>query len=281
MTLDKFYGALKPKIQGTKNLHEYSIAHSLNLKFFVMLSSLAGINGNPTQSNYAAGNTYQDALAHSRVAAGLPALTIDVGMVVDAGWSVDNWDRIATGVGLAWAKHMTTEHLLRLIEYNIRESLLENKEKRLDYIPAAPQVSMGIEEVRKWDARFSYVLAGQAQSAVQQRLVDKTQISLPDRIATAGADREELQNAILEGFCLKLSRLLDMNVEDVHHDDSLGMLGVDSLVAVEIRNWLAREGASVAMSEITGGKKSLRALVEGIVKERLRLDGRVQWSWSS
>jgi len=50
-----------------------------------MLSSIAGITGNPSQSNYAAGNTFKDALAHHRIPQGLPALGIDGGIVTLVG----------------------------------------------------------------------------------------------------------------------------------------------------------------------------------------------------
>ena len=52
-----------------------------------MLSSFAGIFGNYTQSNYAAGCAFQDALAQERRARGLPcSVSIDLGIMRGAGY---------------------------------------------------------------------------------------------------------------------------------------------------------------------------------------------------
>jgi hypothetical protein len=81
MTFDKWLGATQPKIKGTWNLHTYL---PLDLDFFIILSSMSGIIGNAAQANYAAGNTYEDAVAHYRRAHGLAATTLNVGLVTDA-----------------------------------------------------------------------------------------------------------------------------------------------------------------------------------------------------
>ncbi|KAL8782461.1 MAG: hypothetical protein Q9213_005355 [Squamulea squamosa] len=266
MTIPKFFAALDPKIKGSKNLHEYFLSRSVDLDFFVMLSSLSGINGNGSQTNYAPGNTYQDALAHHRVAMSLPALAIDVGFVTDVGWSVENWDRIASGIGVTEGVPIDTGHLLRLIEH----SIVNSTQNRQGKAAVAPQVSIGIGGTRPDDARYSHIVAGRAHTPTQQ-LAANEQIPLPDRIVAAGPDREKLQTAILDAFRQKLARLLDFAHDDVHTDDSLSAHGVDSLVAVEIRNWLGREaGANVPMSDITNGKKTIVQMVQGIVQEKLK-----------
>lgn len=81
MTFDKWQISTHPKIKGTWNLHQYLPD---DLDFFVVLSSISGIIGNPAQSNYAAGNTYEDAVAHYRHARGLKATTLNIGLVADA-----------------------------------------------------------------------------------------------------------------------------------------------------------------------------------------------------
>lgn len=89
--------ATYPKIQGSWNLHKFM---PKDLDFFILLSSIAGILGNRGQSNYCAGNIYQDQLAHYRVANGLPALCVDLGAIGGIGWFEENKE------GLALAKTM-------------------------------------------------------------------------------------------------------------------------------------------------------------------------------
>lgn len=259
MTLTKYYQALDPKIRGSQNLHEYFQQSPDQLDFFVMLSSLGGIVGNASQSNYAAGNTFQDALAHHRTSHGLPTLTIDVGKVIDAGWVAQNQDVISRGV-LAMARDIRVKDLTSLIEHHIRSRITGSS------IPAA-QVAIGLEEYPAYDARFSHVgasLAGFSQKQVSQ---DQTQ-SLESQIAAAGHDSARLLSVIQDAFKQKLGRLLALKVEDVHEEDTIAGHGVDSLVAVEIRNWFRKElRANVTVFEILDGKVSLRGLVERIVGE--------------
>ncbi|KAI9872084.1 MAG: hypothetical protein M1823_008265, partial [Watsoniomyces obsoletus] len=86
MTVEQYKAAVRPKVQGTWNLHEQ--LHDLD--FFVMLSSLSGVVGLASQCNYAAGNSYQDALARYRLSRGLPAASIDIGVVQAVGVVAEN-----------------------------------------------------------------------------------------------------------------------------------------------------------------------------------------------
>ena len=61
-----------------------------SLDFFIMLSSTSGIIGNPGQANYAAGNTFQNGLAHYRRRKGLKATSIDLSAVAGIGYLAEN-----------------------------------------------------------------------------------------------------------------------------------------------------------------------------------------------
>ena len=263
MTLTKYYQALDPKIRGSQNLHDLFQQSSDQLDFFVMLSSLGGLLGNASQSNYAAGNTFQDALAHHRAALGLPALAIDVGKVVDAGWVAENRDTVARGV-LSMSTDIRVKDLTNLIEHHVRAGTTGGPRR-----PPA-QVAVGVDSYPDYDARFSHVDASLAGFAQKQESQDKTQ-SLESQIAAAGKDSVRLVPLILEAFRQKLGRLLALKLADVDEEDTIAGHGVDSLVAVEIRNWLRKEvGANVTVFEILNGKVSVKAVVEGIVKEMVR-----------
>ncbi|KAI0096719.1 fatty acid synthase S-acetyltransferase [Nemania sp. FL0031] len=84
MTFDDWHAASAPKIQGTWNLHNATLGMDLDL--FIMFSSLSGAIGQRHQANYASANTFLDAFAQYRAGLGLPASTIDIGAVQDIGY---------------------------------------------------------------------------------------------------------------------------------------------------------------------------------------------------
>ena len=84
MSLDCYEDAVRPKVQGTLNLHQQLSPASLD--FFILLSSCAGIIGNDGQANYASACTFQDAFARYCTRLGKPTRSLDLGMIEGAGY---------------------------------------------------------------------------------------------------------------------------------------------------------------------------------------------------
>jgi NADPH:quinone reductase-like Zn-dependent oxidoreductase len=96
----RFAEVMAPKVDGAWNLHALTLGRPLD--FFVLFSSVAGLMGSSGQSNHAAANTFMDALAHERRARGWPALSINWGVWSDVGSAAERQagDRVKqVGVG--------------------------------------------------------------------------------------------------------------------------------------------------------------------------------------
>ena len=88
MSFEQWSECTLPKVQGSWNLHQAMTG--ANLDFFILLSSAGAIVGNGGQSNYAAGNTFQDALARFRVSRGEKAISLNLGMILGGGYVAEN-----------------------------------------------------------------------------------------------------------------------------------------------------------------------------------------------
>ena len=84
MSYEEWTIPLRPKVQGTWNLHQH-FGHERPLDFMIFCSSISGLWGKLGQAQCIAGNSYQDALAHYRRAEGLNAVSIDLGIMLDVG----------------------------------------------------------------------------------------------------------------------------------------------------------------------------------------------------
>jgi hypothetical protein len=87
MSYDDWITAMKPKAQGSWNLHKLL---PNDMEFFIFLSSATGVIGNRGQANYNAGNCFEDALARHRSANGMSSVSLDLGPILGAGMVAEN-----------------------------------------------------------------------------------------------------------------------------------------------------------------------------------------------
>ena len=231
-----------PKVQGAENLHQ--CLSDSPLDFFLMTSSVSGILGTPAQSNYAAANSYLDALAHHRRAQGHKATSIVLPMILGIGVVAENFG-IEDSLKRKGMYGIEEEELLESFEAGIK---VEEYGGRADHIvvglnPQRLQKAIddsGAEDVF-WmaDERFSVLTntmsagassssGGGAESVVE--------------LIKAAASPAEAVNIVNEHFCAKLSRLLLVDMDDFEVDvKSVASYGLDSMIGAELRTWIFKE----------------------------------------
>ncbi len=235
MKLQDYNDVMRPKVDGIWNLHNG--LSKVDLDFFIMLSSVVGIAGDPSQAAYVSASVFQDAFADFRNRQGLPAVTLDLGKVVDIGIIAEKF-LARRGVRGLWSRDLREEEVMAMIKSAIVWPLR----------PLGP--SSVIIGLKAWtqaaDPVFQTPLFSHFRRAGLKttRTDDKEASTTTPRIRTTLKQARSLEEAaqqICAELIPKTSRLLMIPVEDVSPLKSMSECGMDSLVAVEMRNWLLRE----------------------------------------
>ncbi|KAL1869097.1 Type I Iterative PKS [Diaporthe australafricana] len=260
---------LGPKVQGTWNLHKHL---PTDMDFFVMLGSVAGLVGNRGQSNYAAGNTFQDALARHRRAQGLAATCIDLCNIMSVGFVAENQETLNKNPLFFFAHDgIREDEFLSLVEFHLdaeRAGCLGQPQIGVGLAPLSVFKERGLPEPTFIKSPLFRQLrsasdesAGAADGAADQ----DGAVSVTNALKFAES-LEAASELICDALVKRLSRTMRIPEPDIDVGKPIHVYGVDSLVAMEIRNYLASEcGSEISVLEIMGNK-SMEVLSGDIAK---------------
>ncbi|MEV1146056.1 SDR family NAD(P)-dependent oxidoreductase, partial [Micromonospora sp. NPDC049799] len=212
LTTDQLHAALNPKVDGTWHLHALTRHHPLT--HFLLYSSVAAILGTPGQANYAAANTFQNALAEHRHQQQLPATSLNWGY----------WTDTST-----LTAHLHTTDLQRLHNTGIT--------------PLTTPHAVTLLNSALTTAQPAPITAHLNPSNLPHHL-----IRVSTTASTAGRWREQLaglpeparEEAVREMVRSEVARVLALPAASpVPLDRAFKELGFDSLVSVELRNRLS------------------------------------------
>lgn len=251
MTVDQWNLAVNSKTSTSWNLHQL-LPRSLD--FFILLSSLTGIYGSPGQSNYAAGCTFQDALARYRQLQGDRALSLDVGWMRSVGVIAETEQYQVHRKAAADMKRIETSELLSLLELACDRTrpltgsqMLIGVDVPRDILAKRLPVPSNLQ--RPLFSRFR-LLSRDTKPDVEEGQVEMD----PGSLFREAAGFENQSAVVVDSLGRKLARILNISAEDVESTKALSDYGVDSLMAVEIRRWLGKEfQAIVAVFDIMNG----------------------------
>ena len=248
LTLTRFRTALDVKVLGGWNLH-LATGH-LPLQEFVCFSSFSSVFGAPKQANYNAGNYFLDALAHYRRSQGLVAQTIDWGALLGAGFVERN--------------RKTAEYLdkIGLAAFSMAEAT-EGFQRAIKI--ACSQISLSRVDWNKLGAiaptvKESSMFAGIMHASCNSELGG----SLAARLRAVPAT--ERLNLMQSFIAAQIAGVFGVAESQIERDTPLTQMGLDSLMALELKNRVEKEaGIALPMNEILNGP-SLTQLASVVLK---------------
>ncbi|ERF75982.1 hypothetical protein EPUS_01348 [Endocarpon pusillum Z07020] len=265
MTVSDYHTTLSSKVAGTWNLHHASLDLKKPLRFFTLLSSVSGVIGQKGQANYSAANVFLDAFSSYRLAQGLPAHSVDLGVIEDVGY-------VAEQGGMQ--KHFDDRQWIGINEYVLHKILGLSVLQQTAPIKhaSASQLITGIlvpqpaDSELAYDARFSALFHSNADGQELGSTASSAEKDVQALLLLrgSGAEPAAMLGAAAVAVGSKFERTLRLP-EPMEPGKSLSTYGLDSLSAVELRNWIRMElGVEVTVLEITSAN-SLTALCEKIV----------------
>ncbi|KAJ8071240.1 hypothetical protein OCU04_001575 [Sclerotinia nivalis] len=268
MSYHQWCTSIKPRVQGSWNLHSLL---PKGMDFFILLSSVTGVVGTGGQANYAAGNTFMDALAHARLAAGEKAVSLDLGWIESAGTVAENKD-VEKGLDSAgFLIPISQVSLCGILDYycNPARDINELNCQTVVGIATpgyAKAKGKDFPPILKRSLWRALTIGGSQDSSASGPATANKQLDYAELLSKAKSLPEAVE-IVEAGLLKKLSSALGIPADSIDTAKPIHVYGVDSLLAVSLRGWLKKEFRSnISVFDIIGNS-SLGA-VSGMVANK-------------
>jgi hypothetical protein len=256
---------MAPKVNGAWNLHV--LTQNLPLDFLVLFSSAASLLGSAGQANYAAANTFLDALAHHRQFLGQPGLSLNWGQWSGAGMAVGLGDRYQARLVAQGLNPIAPEQGLQVLKQVLGQTHAQIGVLPIDWSVFREQFPTGMP------LPLLSELLPKAGPQEEVKRVSEQQHKLLQRLKKATAsERKELLVAYVQERVTEILGL-DPSFQPAPQQ-SLNELGVDSLMGTQLKNrFLSELGVDISIKEFIG-MSSVTRLV-GLLLDHLALSSLV------
>lgn len=215
--------------------------------------------GSPEQGIAGAIGAFRDSFARSQASQGFPVKAIDIGAV-----QRENCDDAQNAPPFSDIQPQKIEEVLAVINYAIQNPIAAN--------PSQAQIVCGASlfapdpATRRPDARFAHVWS-RAAPRVSKSGKDAFDVQAVLRSASSA---EVAVDAVYTGLKEKLAGLLSVATKEIQSDRSVSSYGVDSLISVELRNWITGHlGGHVQMLELMSSLSMMQ--LSDLIAKRSRL----------
>jgi len=222
---------MEPKAYGAWLLHQGT--RDMKLDCFVMFSSISSIFGNPSQGNYGAANAFLDSLAHHRRGLGLPALTMNWGVLGGEGYVARN-ERVAEFLARQGTTALSPGEVMAILESSLVAGHTQIAAIRVDWA--------------KWQQFFRSM----TENPLLERILSSVEsqegggVTSDWRMKIESASPEDRETIIASAVREVVGSVLRVKPGSLRDDQPLTDLGLDSLMVVEIENSLeAATGVSL------------------------------------
>ncbi|MBM7443062.1 type I polyketide synthase [Streptomyces sp. HB132] len=230
LTPQRITAVLRPKVDAAVTLHE--LTQDLDLRAFVLFSSVAATLGGAGQGNYAAANVFLDSLAQHRRAHGLPATSLAWGLWADrSGMAANLDDTQLSRIGRSGVGSMESAQGLALFDATrgLDDALLVpapldvSGARAAGSVEAVPPMLRGLVRLPARPAANSGAGPGSAEETLAQLLAPLDEAGR----AAAVLDLVRTQAAAVLGYA---------EHDEIGAQRAFNDLGFDSLTAIEMRN---------------------------------------------
>lgn len=243
MTFEDYDLVTRSKVAGGWNMHRALLGHTLD--FFIVLSSVAGIVGNRGQAAYAGANTFLDALVQHRLRGGLRATALNLAAVEGVGYLAANADKASTVLRNIAGSSIHEPEVLALVEAAMTGTVGATcGEQCVTGVDFGDGSSLPYYAA---DAKFAHLraaaLAKQEDADAAGGAAAGGALPIAQELKRA-ATKEDAHATVLVAVRDKLSTILMLPaqvMEAQQASTTVAAFGLDSLNAIELRNWISKE----------------------------------------